>query len=149
MKTHYKKLTDTNYFGSWDIEQTDLILKITKVEREEVTGGDGRSESCLVAHLDKNKPLILNSTNQKTIAKLFGPYVEDWQNKYFAAFKTKVNAFGETVDAVRIRSRVPMLDENHPAWPAVVKALTDKKTTLPKVKETFTIAPGALAKLEK
>lgn len=149
MKTHYKKLTDTNYFGSWDIEQTDLILKITKVEREDILNGDGRSDKRIVLHVDKFKPVILNKTNEKTIAKLFGPYVEDWQNKYFAAFKTKVSAFGETVDAVRIRSRVPMLDENHPAWAAVVKALADKKTTLPKVKETFNIAPAALAKLQK
>lgn len=149
MKTHYKKLTDTNYFGSWDIEQTDVILKITKVQREEVTGGDGRQDNKIVLHLDKFKPLILNRTNEKTICKLFGPYVEDWIGKYFSAFKTKVNAFGETVDAVRIRSRVPMLDENHPAWAAVVKALAEKKTTMPKVKETFNIAPAALAKLEK
>lgn len=147
MKTHYKKLTDTNYFGSWDIEQSEIILRITKVERQEVMNGEGRADNKIVLHLDKYKPLILNKTNEKSISKLFGPYVEDWVNKYFTAFKTNVKSFGETVEAVRIRTRPPVFNDKHPAYADAVKAVKEGKRTKEQIKAAFNASDAVIDKL--
>lgn len=45
MKTHWKKLQNPDYFGSWSIpENEDLILTINFVQVEAVTNPSGRSE---------------------------------------------------------------------------------------------------------
>ncbi len=45
MKTHWKKLSNTKYMGSWDFEpDEEKILTIAKVQQEEVTAPDGTVE---------------------------------------------------------------------------------------------------------
>ena len=69
---------------------------------------DGREEECLVAHLQGQKPFILNKTNAKTIATILGtPYIEDWIGKQIQLYVAKVKAFGQTVDALRVRDFPP------------------------------------------
>lgn len=106
-KTHWKKLTDTNYIGHWDLDG-DLTVKITKVEKKQIQSQDGTKEWCLVAHLDGHKPMILNKTNAKTIEKIFkSGFIEDWTGKQIILYRTRVKSFGDMVDALRIRTRLP------------------------------------------
>ena len=30
-RTHWKKMTNTNYFGSWDLDGKDMIVRIIEV----------------------------------------------------------------------------------------------------------------------
>jgi len=109
-KTHWKKLYNPNYLGTYALEpDQDLIVTISRVGDEKVTGADGKTEECVVAHFSEReiKPMILNSTNSKTIAKLYGPYIEDWVGKKIQVYSEKVKAFGEIVDALRIRKSIP------------------------------------------
>lgn len=109
MGTHWKKLTNTNYFGSWDIEDgKDMIVRITEVRQETVTNQQGREE-LIVAHLDGGlKPLILNKTNCKAIEKALGtPIIENWAGRKIQLYTEKVAAFGEITDAVRVRDFDP------------------------------------------
>ena len=106
-KTHWKKLTDPNYFGHWDLDG-DLTVKITEVKQELVQSLDGKKEKVLVAKLENQKPLILNKTNAGTLEKLFKTgFIEDWKGRKFTIFRTRVKSFGDMVDAVRIRTRLP------------------------------------------
>ena len=76
-KTHYKRLMNPDYIGAYSLnEGEDLTVVIAHVAREVITGTGGKKEECTVAHLKGQKPMILNSTNQKSIAKLYGPYIE-------------------------------------------------------------------------
>ncbi len=112
-KTHYKKMRNPNYLGSWDLpDGKDLVVTIKGVRNEEVFNpSDNGKEICLVMVLEGNyKPLILNSTNCKSIAKAVGsPYVEDWVGSKIALYSKKVKAFGDTVDAIRVREYAPKL----------------------------------------
>ena len=73
-KTHWKRLINPDYIGAYSInEGEDLTVKIDFVQVEEITGSGGKKEHCTVAHLVNEKPMILNVTNSKTIAKLYGP----------------------------------------------------------------------------
>ena len=65
--THWKKLTNPDYLGSYDFEQgEERIVTIKDVKRVMVNGPDGKREECTVAYFEENyKPMILNVTNQK------------------------------------------------------------------------------------
>ena len=82
-KTHWKQLMNPDYLGAYALpEGQDITVTIKFVQREEVTGEGGKKEMCTVAHIENNKPMILNVTNQKTIAKMYGPYIEDCSGMY-------------------------------------------------------------------
>jgi len=109
MKTHWKKTMNPNYLGAYALEPNqDLIVEITEVKTESVINADGRNEDCLVAHLKDHKPLIVNKTNAKAIAKVCGSnYIEDWKGKQIALYISNVKAFGELVEAIRVRTVAP------------------------------------------
>ncbi len=109
--THWKKLTNPNYLGAYSIEDgKDLILTIGTVAEETVIGADGKREDCPVCHFEERgvKPMILNSTNMKMITKLLGtPYIENWRGHKIQIGAKKVKAFGEIVEALRVREFLP------------------------------------------
>lgn len=108
-KTHWKKLTDTNYLGHWDLDG-DLTVEIVKVEKKELQSTDGSKEWCLVAKLKGQKPMILNKTNAGTIEKLFRtPFIEEWSGRKITLYKTRVKSFGVMVDALRVRTKLPTI----------------------------------------
>lgn len=147
-KTHWKKLTNPDYIGAYALDPgEERNVQIVKVQREQVTGPDGKKEECTVAHLSGDKPFILNSTNQKTITKVIGsPYIEDWAGKWITLYVAKVRAFGETVDALRVRDKAPSIttpkpdfNPNHERWNGAVKALAKGNTSIEEIKKSFTL----------
>ena len=109
-KTHWKKLTNPDYLGAYALDDgKDVILTISYVREEKVTGSDGKKDDCVVCHFSERvKPMILNSTNMKIITKLFGtPYIEDWSGRRIQIGIEKVKAFGDVVDALRVRKFIP------------------------------------------
>lgn len=110
--THWKKLTNPNYLGAYSIEDgKDLILTIGTVANETVVGVDGKKEECTVCHfLERGvKPMILNATNMKMITKLLNtPYIEQWHGHKIQIGVEKVKAFGEIVEALRVRNKLPV-----------------------------------------
>lgn len=110
--THWKKLTNPNYLGAYSIENgQDLVLTIKYVNEETVIGTDGKKDDCVVCHFVENvKPMILNATNMKMITKLYNsPYIEDWAGKKIQIGIEKIKAFGEVVEALRIRKKIPQI----------------------------------------
>lgn len=115
-KTHWKKLDNPDYLGAYALQPgQDLIVQIQSVGQEEVYNPtNNKKEVCTVCRfLDKSiKPMILNVTNCKTISKIYDtPYIEDWAGKYISIYITRVKAFGETVEALRIRNKVPTFEK--------------------------------------
>ena len=92
-----------------------MILTIGRVAKEIVVGADGKSEECIVCHWKEDeKPMILNVTNCKTIARLLKtPYIENWAGHRIQIGSELVSAFGEKVDALRVRKSLPK-DEKIP-----------------------------------
>lgn len=132
MKTHWRKLKNPNYIGSYELmdgtENPELIVRITKVVKEMVKGSDGKSEECTVAYLDGQKPFILNSTNSKAIESIIGsPFIEDWSGQTICLYVKKIKAFGEMVDALRVKAaqKKAYLVPNTKAWAHAVKYLQE------------------------
>lgn len=107
-KTHYKQLMNPDYFGAYALpDGNDLTVTIKQVKREVVVTAGGKKEECTVCHLSGQKPLILNATNGKTIAKLYGPFIQDWEGKQITMFASTTKFGGEVVECVRIRGVAP------------------------------------------
>jgi hypothetical protein len=110
VKTHWKKLQNPDYLGSYSLDPgKDMILTIKNVKVESVTGPDNRKEDCMIITFVENvKPMIVNATNAKTITKLYKtPFIEEWSGKKIQLFATEVKAFGDVVEALRIRPKIP------------------------------------------
>lgn len=112
--THWRKLINPDYLGSYSLDPgKDIVLTIKNVKTEMVTGPDNRKEECIVAtFVENSKPMILNNTNCKTISKMYKtPYIENWSGRKIQIYSESVKAFGEIVDALRIRPRIPATDK--------------------------------------
>ena len=108
-KTHWKKLTNPNYLGSWSFQTGEEKTVTIKEVKQEIVKNQNGSEECTVAYFDGDvKPLILNKTNAEMIAKVWGtPFIEDWKGLKITLKVKKINAFGEMVDAVRVSNTRP------------------------------------------
>lgn len=109
--THWKKLTNPHYIGAHDLQPgQELKITLDKVTNEVVKCFDGKSikeETCVVAHIKgTQKPMILNKTNCKIIARVLDtPYIEEWSGKSIVIYSAKVKAFGEMVEALRVKNQ--------------------------------------------
>lgn len=108
--THWKALASPEYIGSYALEPgKDIVLTIKSAGQEMVTGNNGKKEEKLVIHFMENgvKPMICNRTNAKVITKLHKtPYIEQWTGKKIQLYSSRITAFGEEVDALRVRDYV-------------------------------------------
>ena len=129
-KTHWKKLNNPDYLGAYALEPgEDMILTIERAGEETYVGNAGKKETGLLIHFMEReaKPMICNATNAKTISKVAGsPYVEDWKGVKISLFATEVNAFGDTVEALRVRPYAPKEEFYCDDCGAVIKASNGK-----------------------
>lgn len=105
-----------NYLGSWDLDELpnrEATLTIARIVDEDVVV-NGSKERCTVCYwTDKGfKPMILNVTNKKMIAKLYHTKdTEKLAGKAVVIGVEQVKAFGDVHDALRIRKRIPKVAE--------------------------------------
>ena len=136
-KTHWKKVFNSDYLGSCDLEDgKDLTAVIKSVSVQPVKGTDGKKKDCNVAVFTdpKIKPMILNATNCKVVKSFVGSaYINDWNNVSVRIWiDPNVQAFGATTEGLRIRSAQPStakpkLLKAMPAWANAVNHLVANK----------------------
>ena len=136
--THWKQLKNPDYIGAYALQPgEEIILTIKSCGLEQVVGTDGKKQDCLVVHfMEQVKPMILNNTNAKTISKVHQtPYMEQWTGKKIQIYARRVRAFGEDVDALRVRDFVP---KSVTVDPTNAIATINAATTLDELKKAYT-----------
>jgi hypothetical protein len=138
IKTHWKKVFNSDYLGSCDLEDgKDLKCVIKSVSIQKVKGTDGKQKDCNVAVFTdaKIKPMILNATNCKVIKSFVkSAYINDWNNVAVQIYiKGDVQAFGDITEGLRIRSSQPSmlkpkLTPTVPAWKNAIVFLKGEGT---------------------
>lgn len=116
MATHWKKMTNPDYMGSWsfDGKGNEIVATIDKVSQGEVIGENSKKDIRPIIYFKERhlKPLVLNATNGKTLTKLFKtPYIEEWKNRTITLYVASVKAFGTMTDAVRIQNEIPRVEQ--------------------------------------
>lgn len=101
----------TNLFpyiiGDSLIDKT-ITVTMDNVRIEEMQNNRGKKEEKYVLYFrETDKGLILNKTNSKTIAKLYGAETDQWSGMQITLYGEKVKAFGETHDVVRVAPAKP------------------------------------------
>ena len=108
-KTHFRKLFHPLYLGSHDLEiGKDYTVTIEKIDQDvEIIGDGGKKQKKPVIHFKgASKPMILNSTNSKMIAKLTGSkFIEDWVGKQVIIRVVQERSFGELMDVIRVLNK--------------------------------------------
>lgn len=122
-KTHWKKVvSDPNFIGEGDFQEGEEKVATIKsiAQSETVVTAEGKSKKAVV-HFEETgiKPMILNVARSKAIEKVCGSgYFEDWPGTKIQLFvEHGIKAFGDVVNAVRVRPFKPKEQKHEPVPP--------------------------------
>lgn len=110
-KTHYRKVFDSPYLSAADIvEPVALTIRCVQVETDKTKKTKDKMNTAYFVEREIRageplKPMILNATNSKMVAKITGsPFLEDWNGVQVEIYVDHNVRFGrETVEGLRIR----------------------------------------------
>lgn len=114
--TDYRAYFDSSCFRVWHLagkERTFKIARVTRLTSEMVSGGKREIKKQPKLELLNGKgepiplPLLLNKTNAKTIARLYGNSPAAWVGKMITLIPSTTSVGGEDVDCIRVRNEVP------------------------------------------
>lgn len=90
------------------------------------------------------KKLVLNKTNAKVIAKMYGFETNAWVGKKITLFPTQCEAFGETVDCVRVMKQNGDSQEGGPEVDPETGEVLPEDLPATKTRSKKTVDDGAL-----
>lgn len=132
--TDWRAYFDSSCLRVWHLtgkERTFRIAKVTRLTSELVNAGKREIKKQPRLELEDSKgkkvplPLLLNKTNAKTIARLYGNNPTAWIGKLITLFPSQTSVGGEDVDCIRVRNEAPKKAKK-PA-PAAAEAPTERE----------------------
>lgn len=115
--TDVRLLFPADYLGAPHLRGRDVTLTISRVFVDDLKTDRGSEKKPVVQfeELDRKRRAgeanpykwVLNRTCAKVVAKLYGPETDDWVGKRITLFATTCQAFGQTVDCIRVRETAP------------------------------------------
>ncbi len=97
-----------DYIAAAECKGKDVTLTIEAVSRESLQKTDGSKKDAMVLRFHgTKKKLVCNKTNADSIAQMHGTEASKWTGKRITVYPTKCLAFGEMVDCIRIREKIP------------------------------------------
>ena len=157
-KTHYRKVFKSDHLGSADLEEMleekkRLVFTIEKVlqyiKTDDKNSGisvAGKRISANIAYLKGAKPLVLNATNSKTMAKMMdSKFVDDWAGAVIELYiDPNVKMKGEMVGGVRIKPKKaevqkPKLTPSHKNWEKAKTAVQTGEADWDSISENWSL----------
>ncbi len=121
-------LFPTLYLAAPDFKGRDAVLTIARVSVDNLKAEGGKTTKKAVVYfeethkkaeaggdVEKEKRLVLNKTNARTIAAMYGWEADAWKGKRITLYPTRCDAFGKTVDCIRVRDVEPPAPVTEPA----------------------------------
>lgn len=110
-RTDYRSLYDKDFIGAWDLKERDVTVTITKVIGGKLTSVGGRKSKKPVIYMNgTEKGFAVNSTNGKTIATMYGKFIEEWVGKRITLYQSMTrdpNGGDAEVECIRVRPKIP------------------------------------------
>ena len=123
--THWKNLFEskTMLLGSHNLnEGEELVAQIKCVSIQKIRNQQGKDEHVPVCEFFNAPPMVLNITNTRVIASLYGDNYDQWANQYIQIFATMVRAFGANQMALRIRQKKPQVGVDVSQYEASIRS---------------------------
>ena len=108
--TDYRSMFDREYIGSWDLPRDrDAVVKIRDVKAAVLNNGRTQNKKPILYFDGKEKGMVCNKTNAKTVASLYGNDVAGWIGKSIALYvaTTRDPSGGGDVECIRVRPTAP------------------------------------------
>lgn len=93
----------SQYLKAADLKGAMVKVQIQDVKMEEI----GTDRKLILYFAGKQKGMVLNRTNARTIGDVYGDDTDDWIGKTVEVFSMKVDYQGRMVDGIRIRVPPP------------------------------------------
>lgn len=105
----FRSMYDSNYLYAFDLKGRDVTVTIRDVRAVKVKNSEKEEKKPIVYFKESKdaRGLVLCKTNGKTIAQMYGNDTDAWIGKRVTLFAAMVDAFGKTVEAIRIRPMIP------------------------------------------
>lgn len=94
-----------------DLNGKQVRLTIEDVTLEEIGQGKDKEKKLIVSFVGKEKKLVLNKTNAKTISKLYGDETDGWIDKDIIIAAREVEFQGDMVWSIRVSLSKPTAAE--------------------------------------
>lgn len=106
---HYRLMFPTDFLAAPEFKGKDVALTIRTVSIGELplAGSTKKEKRPVVTFEETPKKLVLNKTNAKTLAKLFGVQTSEWVGKRVAFYPTMTKFGKDDVECIRVRERLP------------------------------------------
>lgn len=107
---------DSRYLGAWHLQGRDVTVTIARIQAGTIEGEKGRKDKApLIYFAGKEKPLVCNKTNMRTLKSLFGTLsARALVGKRITLYPTTTIRSGETVDCIRVRPTPPKDEKDTP-----------------------------------
>ncbi len=128
------------YMAGDMIGQSTITLTIANVTMENMNSGKGGAQSkpCL-RFKERDKLMVLNKTNAKTLAAILGPETDNWKGARVTIAAPIIDAFGKSARSLRVVDVQPPVQI--PAKPRTGNATQQPAATYA---DGSTVAPAAL-----
>lgn len=161
-KKHYRNVFKSDHLGVTDLEEMvedgkRLVFTVAKFTQEFGVKVAGKVINANIAYFDEPiKPLVLNSTNSKQIAKFFNSkWIDDWGKITIELYiDSSVKMKGDIVGGVRIKPNLPQklkpeLTPDHPSWIKAKEAFKLGNATFESIRKNWNLSEENELELSK
>lgn len=143
--THWKKVYNPDFLGSWDLEKGDVLVTIAYVKQEKVhnVSKNKKEDVPVLYFVEQIKPMICNKVNGKRIQKLAkSPHIEKWKGLKIQIGSSQEKIAGELMDVVRVREYINIQQQSAPTIDpneiAMAKVNIEAASTLDELRQIYT-----------
>lgn len=154
-ESHWRRVMNTAFLNGDEINKEGVIVTIKAYKSEDIFSQKTKAkEPHVTLFFDElKKPMILTNRKAKQISNVIeSPLMDNWIGKKVCLFPVKEKHFGEFFEVINIKEAVvvkDVLNKKHPRWDGAIEALTNKETTLDKIKKHFEVSKATETLINK
>ena len=97
----------SRFLSAEDLNGQDVTVTIANVTQETLGQGKDAQQKLVASFVGKKKAMVLNKTNAKTIAKLYGDETDGWVGQRITIGARDVEFQGDMILALRVSLKAP------------------------------------------
>ena len=97
----------SDFLKADDLGGKEVTVTIASCEFESIGQGHDKEQKLILSFVGKSKRMVLNKTNARTVAKLYGDETDMWPGKRIAIAAKEVEFQGDQVWALRVSLKAP------------------------------------------